>query len=258
MDEAVDAVRYLYEDAEIGEVAHLGGVARAYRVALFDTFPRVGGELLDAERHLPLLTVEGEDNRFHLVAYLHEVLCRTQVLVPRHLRYVDETLYAGCDFDECAVVVHHHDLALHHVAHLEVRVERFPRMGRELLEAEGDTFLRVVEVEDDHVEFLVELYDLLRMVHAAPAEVGDMDKSVYAAQVDEYAVGGYVLDRTFEYLTFFELGHDFLLLRFELLFDERLVRYNHVTELLVDFHHLELHGLVHVHVVVADGLHVYL
>ena len=50
-------------------------------------------------------------------------------------------------------------------------------MGRELLEAEGDTFLRVVEVEDDHVEFLVELYDLLRMVHAAPAEVGDMDKS---------------------------------------------------------------------------------
>ena len=104
----------------------------------------------------------------------------------------------------------------------------------------------------------VELYDLLRMVHAAPAEVGDMDKSVYAAQVDEYAVGGYVLDRTFEYLTFFELGHDFLLLRFELLFDERLVRYNHVTELLVDFHHLELHGLVHVHVVVADGLHVYL
>ena len=85
-----------------------------------------------------------------------------------------------------------------------------------------------------------------------------MDKSVYAAQVDEYAVGGNVLDRTFEYLTFFELGHDFLLLRFELLFDERLVRYDHVTELLVDFHHLELHGLVHVHVVVADGLHVYL
>ena len=29
VDEAVDAVRYLYEDAEIGEVAHLGGVARA-------------------------------------------------------------------------------------------------------------------------------------------------------------------------------------------------------------------------------------
>ena len=53
-------------------------------------------------------------------------------------------------------------------------------MGRELLEAEGDTFLRVVEVEDDHVEFLVELYDSVRIVHAAPAEVGDMDKSVYA------------------------------------------------------------------------------
>lgn len=31
---------------------------------------------------------------------------------------------------------------------------------------------------------------------------------------------------------------------------------DHVAELLVDFHHLELHGLVHVYVVVADGLHV--
>src|SRR5699024_6818216 len=128
----------------------------------------------------------------------------------------------------------------------------------ELFEAEGDALLGIVEVEDDHVEFLVELHDFFRMVHAAPAEVGDVDETVYAAQVDEYAVGGDVLDGAFEELALLDLGHDFLLLVCEFLLDERLVRNDHVAELLVDFHYLEFHGLVHVHVVVADGLHVYL
>ena len=43
------------------------------------------------------------------------------------------------------------------------------------------------------------------MVHTAPAQVGDVDQAVYAAQVDEYAVRGDVLDGTFEDLAFFEL-----------------------------------------------------
>ena len=94
------------------------------------------------------------------------------------------------------------------------------------------------------------------MVHTAPAQVGDVDQAVYAAQVDEYAVRGDVLDGTFEDLAFFELRHDLLLLCFELGFDQRLVRYDHVAELLVDLHDLELHGLVYVNVVVADRFHV--
>ena len=83
-----------------------------------------------------------------------------------------------------------------------------------------------------------------------------MDQAVHTAQVDEYAVRGDVLDGTLEDLALLEFRHDNLLLRFEFGLDERLVRNDHVAELLVDFHHLELHGLVHVYVVVADGLHV--
>ena len=94
------------------------------------------------------------------------------------------------------------------------------------------------------------------MAYAAPRQVGDVDQTVHAAQVDEDAVGGDVLDRTLEDLTLLELGHDNLLLRLEFGLDERLVRHDHVAELLVDLDNLELHGLVDVYVVVADGLHV--
>ncbi len=83
-----------------------------------------------------------------------------------------------------------------------------------------------------------------------------MDEAVYAAKVDEYAIGGDVLDSAFEYLTLFEFGDDLLLLLFEFGFDECLMRYNDVAELLVDLHNLEFHSLANEDVVVADGLHV--
>ena len=83
-----------------------------------------------------------------------------------------------------------------------------------------------------------------------------MDQAVHAAQVDEYAVGGDVLDGTLEDLSLLELGHDDLLLSFELGLDEGLVRNDHVAELLVDLDNLELHGLVYIYVVVANGFHV--
>ncbi len=83
-----------------------------------------------------------------------------------------------------------------------------------------------------------------------------MDEAVYAAEVDKYAVGGDVLDGTFEYLTLFELGDDFTLLLLELSFDECFVRNDHVAELFVDFHNLEFHGLAYEYIVVADGLNV--
>ena len=256
MDQAVDTLLDLDEDTEVGKVAHLGRALRADGILGFDIFPGIGRKLLDAQRHLALLAVERQDDGLDFVADLHELLRRTQVLAPRHLRDVDQPLDARGDLHECAVVGHHDHAALDLVADLEVLVERLPRMRGELLQAQCDTLLGVVEIEDNDLDLLVERHDLFGVVHAAPREVGDMDQAVHTAQVDEYAVRGDVLDGTLEDLALLEFRHDNLLLRFEFGLDERLVRNDHVAELLVDFHHLELHGLVHVYVVVADGLHV--
>ena len=83
-----------------------------------------------------------------------------------------------------------------------------------------------------------------------------MDQTVYAAEVDKYAIRGDILNGTFEYLTLLKLRDDFLLLSFEFSLDECLVLYNNVLELLVDLNNLEYHGLTNEYVVVADRLNV--
>ena len=256
VDQAVYALFDFNEYAEVGEVAHFGGVLRADGIFDFDVFPGILLELLDTEAHLALLAVEGENYGFNLVAYLHEVLSAAEVLAPAHFAYVDQAFYARSHFDECAVVGHNDNFTLDFVADLDFGSESVPGMGLELLETEGDTLLLVVEVEDNDVELLVELNNLFGMAYAAPGKVGDVDETVDAAQVDEYAVGGDVLDGTLEYLAFFELGDDFALLLLELGLDEGFVADNHVAEFGINLNDLEFHGLANEDIVVADGLDV--
>ena len=129
-------------------------------------------------------------------------------------------------------------------------------MRSELLETQGDTFLVVVEVEDDDLDLLVQFDHLFGVRDAAPAEVGDVDETVDATEVDEHAVAGDVLDHAFEDLALLELADDLGLLGFEFVLDEGFVRHNHVLELLVDLHDFEFHHAVNKHVVVANRLDV--
>lgn len=256
VDQAVNALLDLDEHAEVSEVAHLGGVAAADGVFLLDVLPGILLELLEAEAHLALLAVERQNHGLDLVAGLEEVLRAAEVLAPAHLADVDEAFDAGLNLDERTVVGHYHYAALDVVAHLEVGVEVVPGMGHELLDAERDALLLVVEVDDDHLDVLVELNDLMRVGDAAPAEVGDVYETVHAAEVDEHAVVGDVLHLALEHLTLLELGDDLLLLLLELGLDESLVADDDVLVFLVDLHDLELHVLADEDVIVADGTHV--
>ena len=129
-------------------------------------------------------------------------------------------------------------------------------MWSQLLQTKSDALLLVVEVDDNDVEFLIELNDFLRIAYAAPREVCDVNETVYTTEVNEYTVVCDVLNGTFENLALLQLRDDFLLLLFEFSLDESLVANNHVAELLIDFHNLELHGLANKCIVVADRLHV--
>ena len=74
MDQAVDTLFELYEHTEVGEVANLGIVLRTDRILGLDVLPGILTQLLDAERHLALVAVEGQDDSLHVVAHLQEVL----------------------------------------------------------------------------------------------------------------------------------------------------------------------------------------
>ena len=129
-------------------------------------------------------------------------------------------------------------------------------MRSQLFEAKSDTFLVVVEVEDNNVEFLIEVNNFFGMRNASPREVGDVDKTVYAAKVDEYTVGGNILDGSLEHLTFFKVADNLGLLGFDFVFDKSLVGDDNVLVFVIDFDNLEFHGLVNEDIVVADGLNI--
>jgi hypothetical protein len=169
---------------------------------------------------------------------------------------MDETLYAGSDFNKCSVFSHDNYAAIDFIADFELFAECVPWMGLELLETKCDALLLVVEVENNDIEFLVELHNLFGMAYAAPGEVGDVNETVYAAKVDENAVGGDVLDGAFEYLTLFEFRDDLALLSFELGLDECFVADNDIAVFLVDLDNLELHSLANEDIVIADGTNV--
>ena len=83
-----------------------------------------------------------------------------------------------------------------------------------------------------------------------------MDETVNTAEIDEYTVVGDVLDLTFEYLAFLELADELCPSGLLLCLEKCLVRHNHVAELLVDLHDLEVNGLIYKLVVVTDRLYV--
>ena len=169
---------------------------------------------------------------------------------------MNQTLDTGFDLDECAVVCDGDDFALDNVTDLEVSLEAFPRMGGELLETEGDAFLLLVEVQDDDLDLFIEGDNLFGVGDSAPAEVGDVNQTVHAAEIHEHTVVGDVLDDTFEDLTFFEFGDKFSTFLFLLGLEKGLVGNDHVAEFLIDLDDLEVHGGADEHVVVTDGLYI--
>ncbi len=82
VDEAVDALFQFHEQTEVREVPHGSLLLGLHGVARLDVRPRILGELLQAERHLPLFAINAEHHAFNLVVHVQEILRTAQVLAP--------------------------------------------------------------------------------------------------------------------------------------------------------------------------------
>ncbi len=118
---------------------------------------------------------------------------------------------------------------------------------------ERDALGRRIVLEHDHVDLVVHLEQLGRMADAAPRHVGDVQQAVDAAQIDERAVVGDVLDDALEHLAFGEGLERVLLLLGVLFFEERLARQHDVAALLVDLDHAHAQFLAAQRVEVPHG-----
>ena len=97
----------------------------------------------------------------------------------------------------------------------------------------------VVDLDDAHLDLLADAQHLGRMVDAPPGDVGDVQQAVDAAEIDERAVVGDVLDRAVDDLAFGEVGDDLVALLGAALFEHGAARHDDVAAAAIHLEDLE-------------------
>src|SRR6058998_1221450 len=207
VNQAVDARLDLHERAERGQVAHLPLDPHTDGILLRQRHPGVFLGLLHAERDLLFRLVDLQYHRFDRLADRHDLRWVAHVARPAHLGDVDQALDPRLELDERTVVRDRHDLALHARAHRVLRGHVLPGVRLQLLQAEADALALPVDVEDLDLDLLPDVHHLGRVRHAAIAHVRDVEQSVHAAEIDEGAEVGDVLDDALSHLAHLQLLH---------------------------------------------------
>ncbi len=245
MHQAVDALLEADEDPEVGDVADQALDLRANGIGLLDHAPGVGLDLLHPQRDLALLLVDVEHHRLDLVAHGEHLRGVLDALRPRHLGDVDQPLDARLELDEGAVLGERDDAPADApadgVAHRGVD----PRIRLDLLEPQRDPLAVRIELEHLDLDLVADVEELARVVDAAPGHVGDVQQAVDAAQVDEGAVVGEVLDHAVDDLPGGERLEGFEPQPLPLGLEQRAPREHDVAAPLVELDDLELELLAH-------------
>ena len=131
-------------------------------------------------------------------------------------------------------------------------LDALPRIVEQLLHAERDAVGLVVDLDDLDLHLLADVEHLGRMIDAPPGDVGDVQQAVDAAEIDERAVVGDVLDHAVDDLALFEVLHQLLALLGAGLFQHGAARDHDVAAAAIHLQDLERLRLVHQRRHVAD------
>src|ERR1700761_1103304 len=252
MDHAVDIAFEPEEQTELGLVLDFALDGGTDRELLDEDFPGVAHGLLEAERNAALDRIDFEDLHLDFLRGGDDLAGMHVLLGPRHFGDVDQAFDARLEFDERAVVGDVGDAAV------EARVERIlgldalPRIVEQLLHAERDTVGLVVDLDDLDLHRLTDGQHLGRMVDTTPRNIGDVQQTVDAAEVNERTVIGDVLDDAVDHLTLFEVLHQLLALLGAGLFQDRAAGNDDVAAAAVHLEDLERLRVVHQRSHVAD------
>ena len=214
--------------------------------------PRIGHALLHAQGDAAALLVDLEDHHFDFVAQLDD-LGRMDVLVgPVHFGDVHQAFDALLDLDERTVVGEVGDLAEQAGAGRVTAGDADPRIFAQLLHAQRDAVLLLVELEHLGGDFVADVEHFRRVTHAAPGQVGDVQQAVDAAEVDERAVVGDVLDDALDDGAFLQVVQQLLALFALAGFEHGAARQHDVVALAVELDDLEFEFLAFVRRGVLD------
>ncbi len=218
--------------------------------------PRIALGLAQRQADAALDEVELGHDRVELLPDREDLRRVDHLLGPRHLADVDQALDALLELDEGAVVDQRHDLAVDARADRVLLVDQDPGILALLLVAERDALGLAVELEHHHLGLVADREVLGGVVDAAPGDVGDVQQAVDAAEVDEHAVVGDVLDHALHPRALLQLLEGLGLLLLVLLLEHGLARQHDVVAAAVEADDLELELLALERLEVLDRLDV--
>ncbi|EOC41797.1 hypothetical protein NM2001068_2188 [Neisseria meningitidis 2001068] len=123
-----------------------------------------------------------------------------------------QTFDALFDFDECAVVGQVGYFAEQAGALRITAGQTAPRIFAQLFHTQGNALFFLVEFQYFGFNFLTDFQDFTRVFHAPPCQIGDVQQTVDAAQVNECTVIGNVFNDAFDdgaFLQVFQQGFAF-------------------------------------------------
>ena len=115
---------------------------------------------------------------------------------------------------KCAVIGNVGNFALVDFADLVLVGNGLPRVTFQLLHAETDALVVFVEFDNLNLNRLTDRQNFRRMIDSLPGNVGNVQQTVNAAEVNERTVIGNVLDNAFQNGTFFQGVNCFIIVVF--------------------------------------------
>ena len=180
------------------------------------------------------LAVDAQDHHVDLVADADQFVGVIDPFRPRHLADVDQAFDTRFQLDERTIAHHVHDTAAVSRALGVLLLHVVPRVRLFLFQAKRYLLLFAVDVQNHHVDVLVQRNHLGRMIDAFPTHVGDVQQTVDPAQIDKGPELGDVLHHALADLALDQLFQQALPILFALLFDQRATTDDDIPPRLVD------------------------
>src|SRR6267378_3645332 len=167
-----------------------------------------------------------------------------------------QSLDPGFQFYESSVIRHARNLPRDPGGGREALLDCFPRIGQKLFVTERDPLAIAIELEDLDLHRVAYLKKLGRILEASPGHIGDMQQSVNAAEIDERAIVGQILNLPFNDNLFFYLIQCVIFSTGIALFEHGLARKDDVRSLSIQLNYLGFNLLVAQRIQVANRAHI--
>src|SRR5690606_19852795 len=239
MHQTVDAAVQANEDTEISNGFDFAADLVAFGASTSKCVPWVFLALFQAKRDTTTFFVDIQHHNFDFITQVNHFRRMNIFVGPIHFRNVDQAFNALFQLSETAVVSEVGDFRFNTGTFRVTLGDLDPRIFTELFQAQRHTIALAVEFQNLNVDLVANIDDFAWMLDTLPRHVGNVQQTIYTAQVYECAVVGQIFNNTFNCLAFLQASQQLVTLNRVGLFEHSTARNYNVVALLVELDNFE-------------------